>query len=237
MSITALSLPFLSNTHWTARACFLLATTSGCLSVYYACKLQRIVGELYDADQIREWLMVPDREESFGDGSQIVQAGSLAAVFILSAPFVMVEVSIFSFLLGLAIYQGFVFTKNLDNDTSPSDSRNNFVALMVGTGLFLVYFVVTFSLKEIASTIRSVSSRETASDPTPQDSKVEGNLSRRTDPADMLHDRKQSGEQQETNSPQTYNLAALLEAAAQAHAQCAEADRRVATALSASATI
>ena len=123
--------------------------------MYYACVLQRIVGELYNADQIKEWLMVPGPEASTGEGTRMMQDGSLAAIFILSAPFAMVKVSIFSFLVGLATYQGFVFTKNLDNNTVPGDSRDSFIALMIGTGLCTIFFLITFSAKDFESTIRS----------------------------------------------------------------------------------
>lgn len=71
--------------------------------MYYACVLQRIVGKLYNAEQIKEWLMVPGPETGTEEGTRGVQDGSLAAIFILSAPFAMVKVSIFSFLVGLAI--------------------------------------------------------------------------------------------------------------------------------------
>lgn len=184
--------------------------------------------------------MVPDPMQNSENGPPRVQAASLPAVFILSAPFEMVKVAIFSFLLGLAIYQGFVFTKDLDNDSASSDSRNNFIALMLGLGLIYVFFLVTFSLKEIASTVRSVSFRETERlstpmiDATPQESKNEEHPSIQMAPAELPHEREQINEQQGTNSPQTHDLAALLEAAAQAHAQCAEADRRVALAFSGS---
>jgi len=77
---------------------------SGCLSVYYACILQRAIGKLYHPDQIRNWLRLPPPP---GVTEADAQA-SLAAVFIVAAPFSLVKVSIFSFLLGLAIYQGFV---------------------------------------------------------------------------------------------------------------------------------
>ncbi|MCJ1386329.1 hypothetical protein MMC17_009455 [Xylographa soralifera] len=254
VAITALSLPFLSNTHWTARACFFIAVTSGCLTVYYACVLQRNVGKLYSAEQIKEWLMVPVPKTDTETGARAVQNGSLAAVFILSAPFAMVKVSIFSFLIGLAIYQGFVFTKNLDNATAPGDSRDSFIALMVGTGLCGVFFLWTFSLKDIESTIRSRSSRLNESSPhnvfdaVPENPEAEEEASPKKPSGTTLqlsstihlqkigHEREPANEPQRVKNPQTQALASLLQAAAQAHAQCAEADRLVAAAFSNSST-
>ena len=103
VAITGLTLPSLSSTHWIARAFLLLAVISGCLSVYYACVLQRIVGKLYRPSHIRNWLRLPPPR---GAGEDVRRA-SLMAVFIISAPFTMVKVSIFSFLIGLTIYQGY----------------------------------------------------------------------------------------------------------------------------------
>lgn len=198
--------------------------------------------------------MVPGPETGTEEGTRGVQDGSLAAVFILSAPFAMVKVSIFAFLVGLAIYQGFVFTKNLDNNTAPGDSRDSFIALIVGTGLCTVFFLMTFSAKDIESTIRSRPSRLNESSPhntfnaVPEDPGAEGEsslekpsgttpqLSFTIHQQETVHEREPANEQQRMNSPQTQALASLLKAAAQAHGHCAEADRRVAGAFANSST-
>ncbi|OCL07308.1 hypothetical protein AOQ84DRAFT_377815 [Glonium stellatum] len=62
VAITALSLPFLSETHWAARAFWMASLISGALSVYFACLLQRTVGVLYRAEDIRNWLTRPDEQ-------------------------------------------------------------------------------------------------------------------------------------------------------------------------------
>ncbi|KAI9722027.1 MAG: hypothetical protein M1812_001987 [Candelaria pacifica] len=250
VAITALSLPFLSNTYWTARACFLIAVTSGCLSVYYSCVLQRIVGNFYNAEQIKEWLMVPGPATGTEEGTHGVQDGSLAAIFTLSAPFALVKVSIIAFLVGLAIYQGLVFTKNLDNNTVSGDSRDSFIALMLGTGLCSVSFLTTLSAKDNESTIRSQFSRLNKSSPritkdavsefpeaegealTEKPSGTTLQLSSITYQHGIVHEREPANEQQRVKPL----LASLLEAAAQAHTQCAEADQRVAVALANSST-
>ena len=107
---------------------------------------------------VKDWLRLPPTSKygDFDSEQYFVKPtdASLAAVVIISAPFGMVKVSIFSFLLGLAIYQGFVFTKGLNQDAASYDSRNNFIALMVGTGVCFVFFQMTFSAKDIESMIR-----------------------------------------------------------------------------------
>ena len=208
--------------------------------MYYACVLQRIVGKLYNAEQIKEWLMVPGPETGTEEGTRGVQGGSLAAIFILSAPFAMVKVCIFSFLIGLAIYQGFIFTKNLDNNTAPGDSRDSFIALVVGTGLCTGFFLMTFSAKDIESTLRSRFSRLNGSSPhteaSLEPSGTTPQLFSTTYQQEIVHEREPANEQQRVKSPQAQALASLLEAAAQAHAQCAEADRHVAAAFASSST-
>ncbi|KAL8847775.1 MAG: hypothetical protein Q9221_007195, partial [Calogaya cf. arnoldii] len=234
VAITALSLPFLSNTHWTSRACFLIAVTSGCLSVFYACVLQRIVGKLYNAEQVKGWLILPGPETGTEEGSRGVENTSLAAILILSAPSNMVKVAIFAFLVGLAIYQDFIFTKNLDENTAPGDSRNSFIALMVGTGLCILGLSTTFSAKDIESTMRSQFSRLNERSPR----NVTGATSESLEPTGMswrdkpsgttgqfpylqetAHEREPAHDQQRVQSPRGQALASLLENAAQAHAQ------------------
>ena len=222
--------------HWIARACFLLAVVSGCLSVYYACALQRVIGKLYKADLIKDWLALPPSEGLGGGGSEDdAPRTSLAAVLIISAPFAMVRFSIFIFLLGLAIYHGFVFTKGLDTSAAPGDSRANFIAVMVGTGYCFHFFTFTFSLKNIESTLRIDLLRGRLNHPpNAQPHFQPGNIE---DIGTITETKKNTGTIQEDQSTHAQRsgdqdhsdrLAIAIEAAAQAHVQCAEADRRVA---------
>ena len=131
VTITALSLQDLSSTHWVARALFLFALVSACLSVFCACIIQGTIGKLYDPESIKNWLRLPPssstRKVHDPDGV------SLAAVFILSAPLTLVSYSLFSFLIGLAVYHGFVWTRHLDKRAGAGDSRNVFITYMAGS--------------------------------------------------------------------------------------------------------
>ncbi|KAI9705105.1 MAG: hypothetical protein M1836_006888 [Candelina mexicana] len=241
VAITALSLPFLSSTHWTARACFLLAVVSGCLSVYYACALQRIVGKLYRVDLIKEWLKMPPLERFGGGGGGAseddAQRTSLAAVLVISAPFNMVRVSVFAFLLGLAIYQGFVFTKGLDTSAAPGSSRANFIAIMVGTGLCSVFFTLTFSAKHVESILMGDLPWGIRPNGLPdaqshfQTSNIEDNTITETKKnTGTIQDNQSTHAQQTRVEDHSNRLAMALEAATRAHVQCAKADRQVALA-------
>lgn len=93
--------------------------------------------------------MVPGPRKGTVGGTPGLQDGSLAAVFILSAPFALGKVCIFSFLIGLVIYQDFVLIKKLEDDAVPGDSRDSFITLIVETGMCNSFFLFTLSAKDI----------------------------------------------------------------------------------------
>ncbi|KAL8783856.1 MAG: hypothetical protein Q9213_004346 [Squamulea squamosa] len=210
IAITALSLPELSLTHWLARALFLIGVTSGCLSRY-------------------------------GYGEPGTVRPSLPAVLILSAPFVAVKISIMCLLCGLAIYQGFMWTRNLDANAGQHDNRDVFITFIVGTLACMFFCSVVFAAKGTSGTPEdrtgrtmswnSSSRREeavqdmteqvamTALDPSMAPPTAGSSLP----PSDpMIHPRHK------TDNIVSGDLAAALNAAAQAHIQCAEAGRLVA---------
>ena len=128
--------------------------SSGCLSIYYACVLQRIVGKRYKPDRIKDWLRLPpSRHDDEHETDDTVKA-SLSAVLIVSAPFSMVKVSIFSFLAGLAIYQGFTWTRGLDTSAGPLDSRNVFNTFMITTGSCALFFLAVSLAKDVESLLQ-----------------------------------------------------------------------------------
>ena len=246
VALTALSLPNLSLAHWTARAFLLFATVAGCLSVYYACKLQRTVGKLYRPEMVRRWLTVGSR---WGVPELAKnRKAALSAVFLLSAPYTMMSYSILAFVTGLAIYQGFTWTRNLDTAAGATNSRNVFIAYIVSTGYCQIFFLSVDAMKHIEDWINfgSIRVRPTVS---PEEQLREP---RRTGGQDQAGDplrmedhpvpdvtiNSPSPSPTATESPvQTANagiavasLSAVLEAAARAHEASAEADRRVASA-------
>ena len=230
MAITGLSLPNLSATHWLAHTLFLLAVVSGCLSVYYACVLQRTIGQLYNSDELRNWLRLPPSK----DENDTMIYASLAAVFIVAAPFSMVKVSIFSFLLGLAVYQGFIWTKALDSMAGRGDSRKVFITFILAMGACGLFFLVTFSTKKIENLLRigrTNSDYRYSKDVNYSSHQVEQQMphpvideeAAAPPAAHPRHSRSGSDEIMVTD------LTSALQSAALAHIQCAEADRRVAS--------
>lgn len=127
VAVTALSLDFLSSTHWVARS-FLLATLlAGCLSVYYAMHLLRMLGRLVTAAKVKDWLRSPPERVR----SRYKNRPSIAAVLILDTPRALVNTAAVTFIVALSIYVVFVFVNHLDLDAAPDDSRN----------VVIVYFV------------------------------------------------------------------------------------------------
>lgn len=59
IAVTAVSLPSLSQTHWIARAFFLISLLSGCLSVVYACIIQRVLSRFRNPADVRKWMRRP----------------------------------------------------------------------------------------------------------------------------------------------------------------------------------
>ena len=197
--------------------------------MYYACELQRTIGRLYKPTLVKEWLRLPSPTDQ-AEKSEQDQRASVAAMLILGAPFFMVRVAIISYLLGLAIYEGLLFAKNLDTGTTKTQSRDSFITLMVGTGVFFAFFLFVFATKDIESTLSffyaiggspsSVRKNQQSQIVALEDrqsvinglEEIEGHLSR-----PFVNQLGSSA-----------SLTRALQNAAEAHRQCAEADLRVA---------
>ncbi len=235
--------------HWTARAFLLFATVAGCLSVYYACTLSRNIGKCYQPKLVRDWLSsatqhastTTNAEENEKDETQ----ASLSAIFILSAPYTMMSFAILAFITGLAIYQGFVWTKTLDTDAGKANSRNVFIAYIVSTGFCQLFFLSADVIKAIESLLirgrsRNKSRESWRSNRDFSDRNTEGEEHFQLDEytsAAFTNDATASTQNDDSAPPQQRpnftdpygSLAVALEAAAKAHILSAEADRRVAS--------
>lgn len=64
IAITAFSLTYVSQAHWTARAFFTFSLISSITAVYYVLAQQRTMGRLVHPRQVRAWIrLIPDLEE------------------------------------------------------------------------------------------------------------------------------------------------------------------------------
>lgn len=59
IALTALSLPNLDDTHWTARAAFTIGLVAGSLAVFCSCVLQSKMSGLHSPYAVRRWLTRP----------------------------------------------------------------------------------------------------------------------------------------------------------------------------------
>ena len=239
---------------WLTRYYFLQSYLDVLLFIMPVSSREKI-SKLYHTDDVKEWLSLPPPEDNAGAVSQ----ASLAAVFIVVAPFTMVKLSVFSFLLGLVIYQGFVWTRRLDSTAAAGDSRKIFITFVVANGTCLLFFLLTFSAKSIESLLRigRTSDESIAGQghdgseryPSQQSSlktpmagtEVQEPINPGSNAEHLQTSSTQRGHipmtlmqkpmdtQIGSASRPTNGLASALQYAAQAHVQCADADRLVAS--------
>ncbi|KAL5315622.1 hypothetical protein ACEPPN_016491 [Leptodophora sp. 'Broadleaf-Isolate-01'] len=128
IAITAFSLPNLSDTHWVARGFFTFSLVSSIIAVYYASNQYRILGRFLTAEDIKSWI----RNDRDDDGRYLP---SPAAVLTISAPNMLLGASLNSFLIGLGVYLGFVWTKNLDEIAGKGGSLAVFITYVAGLAI------------------------------------------------------------------------------------------------------
>ncbi|KAH8768849.1 hypothetical protein F5883DRAFT_63347 [Diaporthe sp. PMI_573] len=156
IAITALSLSNLSQAHWTARGFFTFSLVSSIISVYYASQQHRVLSRFLSSEEIRAWMRrkseqeenkrwMPTKRASKSD-PDIDILPSITSVLTYSAPNALLSASVCAFLVGLGIYLGFVWTNDLDQSASPSDSRAVFVTYIVSVS-------VCYSLYSLSDTV------------------------------------------------------------------------------------
>ncbi len=143
----------------------------------------------------------------------------------------MVKVSIFAFLTGLTIYEGFTWIRALDTSAAPGDSKYAFVVYMIGTGVCFVFFLYNFAAKAVEIMIRNAISSVDIGDWTTNHSgnpvpRAKGAVTNKTPAKAQIH--PPLHQQRSTNRVGAGDLAAALDAAAQERVHCAAANRQVA---------
>ena len=136
--------------------------------VYYACGQQRIMGRLLYPKQIRDWIRGKPFPLDDGEGLlaisrdiyQILRNGrgmewrwsgpflpGVASVITVSAPELLLSASLNSFLVGLGVYLGFIWTRNLDLPTGANDSRDVFIVYIVSIALCYIVYSLSSSVQ------------------------------------------------------------------------------------------
>lgn len=106
IAITALSLQYIEQTHWTVEAAFLISLVNGLLSVSFSCDLQIELGALHGPEETKEWLVVQDSKT-------LHERPSYSSAFMLVAPAQLLSWSLLSLFVGFGIYYGLVYTRDL----------------------------------------------------------------------------------------------------------------------------
>ena len=163
IAITALSLPELGATHWIVQACFIASLITGCLSVYYSCAVQLILGGLHGPDETAVWLIYDyldyrhqarNLEECLPEVvSQIITIPSFNSALILVAPAALLNWSLATFLVGLGLYLGIVYTKQLSTIAGTHASLAVLITYIIFTVGALVAFYVPVGMKVIETTL------------------------------------------------------------------------------------
>ncbi|CAN9365901.1 unnamed protein product [Alternaria alternata] len=122
IAITALSLTDLSNTHWVARASFTFSLVSAIMAVYYATN--------------------QDDATLLHTSTSTIPAFSCFRVTV-SAPNMLLSASLNAFLVGLGVYFGYVWTRNLDESAGSSASRAVFIVYVIGLALCYVIYAMS----------------------------------------------------------------------------------------------
>lgn len=151
----------------------------------------------------------------------------------------MMSYAITAFVLGLAIYQGFVWTRNLDTGAGKINSRNIFIAYIASSGFGVIFFSFAAVIKYWENQLLLRNKTKTKMGGSARYSQRDGESSSEpeiypsTTPAEKvaappqnIHTASQSQDTAKENS--SGGIAAALEAAAKAHILSAEADRRAA---------
>ena len=157
--MTALSLPNLNQTHWTARAFLTAALVLGVLSVVTASYQQMSIGMLNKAVEIRLWLSDDFDEAQDVPTSQVSELreyvltgkfplrSSLSAQQLIRLPFALLIWAVYSFLAGFGLYLGFAWANHVDQNQPKSDDRNVLIVFLVAALLSILLFAIWSIMK------------------------------------------------------------------------------------------
>src|SRR6266480_5044184 len=178
VAMTSLTLPFLSQIHWIARAFFIVSVISGCLAVYFAVMTQKTVAMLYTARETRAWLSGPLLNSSLRiirncepildqylstepeqpltglehmenmRRALVTRNPSIYAVMVMGIPAFILNVSLGALLAGLGAYLGSIWMRQLDTQAGPNDSRNVFIFYIVGMFTMIATYFIPIALKD-----------------------------------------------------------------------------------------
>jgi hypothetical protein len=144
MVLTSFLLPSISQVHWITRALWTLSILSAILSILFACKQQRFIGNLFFAgepgtrklDRYKASLCEDDPRRKF-------PIPRLPVVLFLSGSKTFLYYALATYVSGFGVYLGSIWKNDLDVDAGPFDDRNIFIAFLACIIFCLcIYFIL-----------------------------------------------------------------------------------------------
>ncbi|KAM0697933.1 hypothetical protein Q7P36_002787 [Cladosporium allicinum] len=180
IALTALSLPYLDDTHWTARASFVVGLVAGSLSVFCSCVLQSKMSAPHTAHTVRRWLtrtreklrimgLAALRDDMRNPNIEKLTAmkweiyrfnksfnekayrPSLSAALIITAPLQLLNFALGSLLTGFGIYFGFVYSAKLPTIGDHHSALAVLVVYIASAASGLLLFYLPILIKLVAT--------------------------------------------------------------------------------------
>lgn len=149
IAVTSLSLPDIAEVHWIVRGFFACGLAFGLLSVQFAVMQQRTMGNLHQPSSVRAWLLANSYTKSGRESMEERHKVSFTAAFLTQIPYTMIEYGSAFLIVGLGLYFGYAWKKNLDTETGPQDNRNVFIMYIACTGVMVLQWMCAYFNKSI----------------------------------------------------------------------------------------
>lgn len=146
VGLTALQLPNMDSTHWSARALLSCSMILGVLSVVFASSQQQDIGILNNALEIRLWLSrgkVEIEKRPYRMPFRMLPLESSAsALQQFYMPKVTLNLAVLLYTIGFGIYLLYSWLYRVESNGGLNDFRNIFITFVVTVGLVCVYKII-----------------------------------------------------------------------------------------------
>ncbi|KAL8703808.1 MAG: hypothetical protein Q9201_003023 [Fulgogasparrea decipioides] len=149
IAITALALQDIEDVHWIVRGFFACGLAMGLLSVTFAVMQQRTMGNLHKASSIRAWLLANSCNNPVTNSRDEKHNGSFTVAFLTQIPYTMIEYGSVLLIVGLGLYFGYAWKRNLDTESGAEDNRNVFIMYIACTAFMVVQWAFAYFSKSI----------------------------------------------------------------------------------------
>ncbi|KAL4767032.1 hypothetical protein BDW60DRAFT_200966 [Aspergillus nidulans var. acristatus] len=169
ITVTALSLRDVRQTSWVTEALFALSLTTSLSAVFYSTREYINMTQLLTGTQVRQWirgvrvnfilesdrcfevcepntlnidtLMGEDEEDRKQEIEHRCFVPSVSAVIGVSAPVLMLLVSVTTLLIGFGVYFGRIWKGHLDEGRGKNESKNVFIVFIVGLVVSVFFYL------------------------------------------------------------------------------------------------